>query len=254
MDTTAPEDSVLTQLRKLREGVGLTPARLEQTGSVMSALGTSDPQEGYERLCDALGKLDDSERLRALRLDYGLDLAALLGREPVSREREWLGERRSGYAVVLKRDVKTLSRWSDKAVAELQAALLNDTFTGDLYVVANVRGDRILGTSLIQQPLEATKDGITERSSMEIKNSSTEPSMPCLIYAFPRDWEPATLTLAVAFHAEPYPTYVWGTYSDNILKLPHGAQRYPIVLSNGVANCTFKKPRRELIYGVWWIY
>ena len=249
MDTADP---VLTELRKLRERAGLTTARLERSGALMSALGTSDPEVGRQRLVKAVAALGDSERSRALRIDLGLDFTELVGREPVIREREGLGDRRSAYAEVIGRDVKTLGRWSDKAAAELRGHLLDDTFTGHLYVVAAVDGDRIASAILIQELLDATKDGSTERSSLELENTSAEPSMPCLIYAYPRDWRPASLTLAVVFRTQPYPDRVWGTYADNILKLSFGEKRYPIQLNGDTATCRFVRPRRDLVYGVWW--
>jgi hypothetical protein len=76
--------------------------------------------------------------------------------------------------------------------------------------------------------------------------------MPCLIYAYPRDWRPASLTFAVVFRTGPYPTHVWGTYTDNMLTLPFGEKRYPLELNGDTATCKFVKPRTDLVYGVWW--
>lgn len=112
MDNAA--DPVLQQLRKLREGAGLTTARLERSGALMSALGTADPEVAVQRLTEVIAALDDTERVRAVKVDLGLDFEALVGRVAVSREREWLGERRSAYAETIGRDVKTLARWSDR--------------------------------------------------------------------------------------------------------------------------------------------
>jgi hypothetical protein len=253
MKVDTDTDRVLAELRKLREGAGLTTDRLERSGAVMSSLGASDPTIARERLVTTITELGDTARTRALRVDLGLDLAALLERDPVSREREWLGDRRNAYAEVIGRDVKTLARWSDRAVAELRGHLLDDTFLGHLYVVAAVEHDRIVGASLIQEPPAATKDGITERSSLDLENPSSEPSMPCLIYGYPRDWRPASLTLAVAFRTEPLPELVWGTYTNNIMKLPFGEKRYPLQLKEGTATCKFLNPRTDQLYAVWWI-
>lgn len=46
------------------------------------------------------------------------------------RTRPGIDERRSAYADLLGRDVKTLARWSERAAAELRGHLLADTFTG----------------------------------------------------------------------------------------------------------------------------
>jgi hypothetical protein len=250
LDTTT--DPVLAELRKLREGAGLTTERLTRNGALMSALGTSDPELGRQRLIEVVATLGDSERNRALRVDLGLDFAELVGREPVTREREWLGDRRSAYAETIGRDVKTLSRWSDRAVAELRDHLVADTFTGHLYVVAAVDGDHIAGATLIREPLDATKQGNTERSSLELENASAETSMPCLIYGYPRDWRPASLTLAVVFRTQPYPAHIWGTYADNMLKLAFGEKRYPLMLNGDTATCKFVRPRTDHVYAVWW--
>lgn len=251
MDNT--DDPVLQQLRKLREGAGLTADRLRRSGAVMSALGTADPEVAVQRLTAAIAALEDTARSRALKIDLGYDFASLVGRPAQGRELEWLGDRRTTYANVIGRDVKTLARWSDRAVAELRGHLLADMFNGHLYVVAAVSGHRILTTSLIQEPLEATKDGITERSSLDMENPSAEPSMPCLIYGYPRDWRPASLTLAAVFRNEPYPAQVWGTYADNILKLPHGEPRYLLTLNGNTATCKFMNPRTDQLYGIWWV-
>lgn len=251
MDTV--DDPVLKQLRKLREGPGLTTDRLEQAGAVLSALGTSDPEEGRQRLLAAVAELGESDRAKALRLDLGIGFPDLIGRPAVDRELRWLGDRRSAYASAIGRDVKTLSRWSDRAVAELRGQLIADTFTGHLYVVAAVNGNRIVGTTLIEQPLDDAQDGTTKRISTDVENRSNEPSLPCLVYSYPRDWRPASLTLVVAFQSEPYPDQVWATVADNIMRLPFGEERYLLKIEGeGQTMCRFIGPRRDRLYCVWW--
>ncbi|HJP69255.1 MAG TPA: hypothetical protein VJ846_10165 [Sphingomicrobium sp.] len=119
------------------------------------------------------------------------------------RTRPGIDERRSAYADLLAR--------RENASSVVGAGTCSPTRSpGNLYVVAAVKGNRILTTSLVQEPLDATKDGLTERESSNMDNPSTAPSMPCLIYAYPRDWRPASLTLAVVFQDEPYPAEIWG--------------------------------------------
>lgn len=65
-------DPVHDQLRKLREGSGLTLERLKASGAVMSALGTSDPVEGQDLLVRAVSALAPPERRDALRVDLGV--------------------------------------------------------------------------------------------------------------------------------------------------------------------------------------
>ncbi len=244
------DDPVLKQLKKLREGVGLTVDRLKASGAVMSALATSDPVEARDRLVRVLNDLGTNERVQALKVDFGLDLENLLGQRPTQRELAWLGDRRSGFASVVGRDVKTLARWSDKAIGELRGKLLADTFTGHLFVLAGVKGDRILGCSMVQQNEEESE--ITERRSFDFKNPSDGPSLPCLVYGYPRDWRPASLTLAVSFLEEPHPASVWGVVADSFLELSFAKERYELRLADGVATCRFVNPRRDQLYGMWW--
>lgn len=245
-------DLVLSQLRKLREGPGLSVDRLAASGSLMSALATSDPLEGLERLLGFLEELDDGERTRALKVDFGLDLERLLGRAPMARERDWLGDRRAGFAEVVGRDVKTVARWSDRAVAELRGKLLADTFRGHLYVVATVRGERIVGCSLVQQDEEEGESRAIERRSVDYQNPAEGPSLPCLVYGYPRDWRPKTLTLAVAFVDMLMPSEVWAVMADSFFGICFGEDRHALTPVDGVASCKFVNPRRNQLYGVWW--
>src|SRR5579875_1691432 len=70
MDTLDP---VLADIRKLREGRGLTAVRLKERGALMSSLGTSDPQEALERFTTAIQQMEDTPWARALRVDLGHD-------------------------------------------------------------------------------------------------------------------------------------------------------------------------------------
>ncbi len=76
--------------------------------------------------------------------------------------------------------------------------------------------------------------------------------MPCLIYGYPRDWKPVSLTLVVVFRTRPYPTYVWDNYTDNILKLPHGEKRYPLRLNGDGRDVQVCEAEDGQVYGVWW--
>lgn len=252
MDTDA--DNVLIELKKLREGAGLTVDRLQRSGSVMSALGTSDPQEGYARLLGILNDFAASERVQALLLDYGLEFRQLIGREPTLRERQWLGDRRSTFASLIGRDVKTLARWSDRAAAELRGELLADQFNGDLIVMAAVDGQHIAGCTVVQQDLDQRGERVTSSSSFEYDNATDAPSMPCLIYGFPRDWKPETLTLVVAFRRQPHPSSIWAIVAPSFFDLSFGEERYELTLDNDIATCKIVKPRRDRLYAVTWRY
>ncbi len=249
MDTS---DNVLRQLRKLREGVGLTPDRLEKSGAVMSALASSDPQLAHGRLLGFLDELGQGERPRALRVDLGLDLPELLGRRPVARELDWLGERRSGYAKVVGRSPKTLERWSDLALGELRAKLLTDQFNGHLIVIAAVEGDRIAMTTTIQRPIDKASGDMTSYSSTDYANQSSEPSLPALIYGYPRDWRPASISLLITFRDRPHPSRIEAVVARNFFELVYGVERHVLGTEDGVASVRFERPRTDRLYAIIW--
>ncbi len=249
MDT---DDPVLPQLKKLREGRGLTPDRLRASGAVMSSLATSDPAEALHSLEQMLLQMGDTDQTRALQVDFGLNMPDLLSVEPSSRDRTYLGSRRASYADLIGRDVKTLARWSDKALADLRGKLLADTFTGHLYVVATVHSDRILGCTLTREDIADDGTPITERTSLEHRNSQEGPSLPCLVYAFPRDWKPVTLTLAASFTKPELPTKAWGIAAESFFDLCFGHERYPLVMDDDTVTVKFVRPRRDRLYGLWW--
>ena len=245
MDTADP---VLADIRKLRESRGLTAGRLKDRGALMSALGTSDPQEGLERFTAALGEMDDTPWARALRVDLGCDLAKLLERTPVPDETRLLGHRRSSYSVVVQKDVKTLGRWSDRAAEDLRALLINDTFAGETTVIAAIDAGRIAGITTI---LEDKQTG-RRRETEEWDNPSTELSLPCLIYGFPRDWQPSSLRLAVAFRHKPLPTQVWAVVAPTFFDLACATERHELPLQEDMVMARIDKPRRDRLYAIFW--
>ena len=241
-------DPVLADIRKLREGRGLIAGRLKERGALMSALGTSDPQAALDRLTATLESMEDSPWARALRVDLGCDLPQLLERPPAEREVRLLGERRAGYSLVVQKDVKTLGRWSDRAAQDLRALLINDTFTGRITVIAAVDGGRIAG---ITTTFEGnTADGRHESEDWE--NPSPDVSLPCLIYGFPRDWEPASLRMAVAFRKEPHPTHVWAVVAPTFFDLSCATERHDLPLQDNMVMARITRPRRDHLYGIFW--
>lgn len=243
------EDRALDQLRKLREGSGLTAARLASCGDLLSVLATSDPAAGVDALREKLDQLPDDDKRRALSVDLGLDLPVLLGREPVPREVRYLGERRNAYAAVVSRDVKTLARWSDVAALELRRTLLTDRVTGCVTVIAAVDGGRVAGITL-RRPGGATSEA--EELADSFENHCPDPSLPCLIYAFPRDWKPSELRLAVAFRHTPYPSTVWAVVAPTFFELVFAEERYPLPLQEGMVMARIERPRRDRLYGIFW--
>ena len=245
MDTPDP---VLADIRKLREGRGLTAGRLHERGALMSSLGTSDPQEALERLTTAIQQMEDTPWARALRVDLGHDLRQLLGRTPSDREVRLLGERRAGYSTVILKDVKTLGRWSDRAAQDLRALLINDTFTGMITVIAAVDHGRIAGITTILDDERTGKRKETEQWD----NPSSELSLPCLIYGFPRDWQPASLRLAVAFRHGPKPEHIWAVVAPTFFDLACATERHELPLQDDMAVARIDQPRRDRLYGLFW--
>lgn len=253
---------MLRQLKKLREGAGLTNDRLEASGSLMSALASSSPAGARASLIRTLIDLGPTDQTKALTVDLGLDLEAHLGRPPTPGEMAWLGQRRSGYSQVIGRDVKTLARWSDRAAADLRTKLLNDTFTGHLWVMGAVRDDRIVGITMAMEDLGAeTEEGradddwnpkLTHRRTVDYENPSDGPSLPCLLYGVPRDWRPATLTLAVKFLGDPAQFEAWGIHSPTFFEMSYAHRRHALQISDHRAICRFENPRTDRVYGLWW--
>lgn len=243
-------DPVLQQLRKLREGRGITPARIAEMGAVMSACATSDPHRANLVIQSALAGLPTRPQTLALKVDFGLSLGSLLEREPTPRELIFLGDRRAGYAEVISRDVKTLARWSDAAISDLRELLLHDTFRGHLYVVAAVDDDHMAGISLIQEDPDQPEGAPTRRTSTDLENPESGASLPCLVYLFPRDWQPRSLTLAAVFRKS-MPSEGFAFSSTTLIQLPY-ARRRPLALQGDTLSFKVSAPSNGLIYGIGW--
>jgi hypothetical protein len=246
MDT----DQALSELKKLREGRGLSPDRLSDSPAVLSALATSDPSEAYQTLCLLLSRMGDGERVRALKVDFGLELTELLQRAPSSRERDWLGERRNGFAEVIGRDVKTLARWSDRTLGELRSELLTDQFDGQLVIAAGVLNKRVTGVEVMRYKKE--DEQLSSGRNIGYTNPEAGPSLPLVLYGFPRDWRPQTLRFVIAFMDEELPAHVWALVADSVLDVGFGHERTELAVEDGMTRCRIENPRRDQLYGVWW--
>lgn len=243
-------DPVLRELKKLREGRGLSVDRLTDSPAVLSACATGDPSEAYQALLQILERMGDGERIRALKVDFGLELTELLERQPTSREQDWLGDRRSGYAEMIQRDVKTLARWSDRTVGELRGQLLTDRFDGHLLITAGVQNRRVTGIEVLR--FEKGDENLSEGRNQGYTNPEAGSSLPLVLYGFPRDWQPASLRFAVAFLDEELPAQVWALVADNVLDVGFGHERTELAVVNGMARCRIENPTRDQLYGVWW--
>lgn len=247
MDTADP---VLAQLKKLREARGLGADRLAGSPAVLAALATSDASEAYGALCLLLGNMGDGERVRALKVDFGLDLKELLQRPPTSREQDWLGDRRAGYATIVGRDVKTLSRWSDRALSELRSQLLTDTFDGQLIVSAGVQNRRVTGVEVMRFDKDDTN--LSNGRNTGYTNPEPDTSLPLVLFGFPRHWQPNNIRFIIAFLHEDYPRHVWALVADGVLDVGFGHERTELEIVDGMARCRIEEPRWDQLYGVWW--
>lgn len=246
--SSAP-DRALAELKKLREGRGLTADRVARSPNLLSASGTSDPGEAVDTIRAVLNDMGDTDRVRALRVDFGWDLPKLLGHTPSARETDYLGDRRSAYAEILGYDVKTLSRWSDKTVAELRGKLLTDQFDGRIIVAAGVKRRRVTGVEVMQY--EQTDTDLSNGKTMGFKNPE-DSSLPLVLYAFPRDWRPISLGFVIAFLDDDYPSTVSALVADTVIDVGFGHGRTPLEIDDGMARCRIDRPRRDQLYGVWW--
>jgi hypothetical protein len=242
------EDAALRQLRRLREGPGLQVGRLAAAGDLLSALGTSDPVMAVNRLGAELAALGSLPRYLALQVDFGLNLESLLGRPPVTREIELLGERRQAYALKVTRNVKTLARWSDRASVELRHRLIDDVARGDVYVTGVLRDGALAAITL-------TRDDLTGSQLMTDGPEATHSDgPPLLMYALPRDWRPRSLGMAVVAQQGSAPTVVWLLIARDLLSLPTAGERHLVSIVGDSAFVRVVKPRTDRLYALWWRY
>lgn len=244
------DDPVVVSLKKLREGPGLSPDRLEGHPALLSALGTQDVSEAYELLLGHLDDLEDTERSRGLRVEFALDLEDLLGREPVERERTWLGDRRSAYAELVGRDVKTIRRWSDRTIAELRAQLTTDAFDGLILLTAGVQARRIITyqTMLYDKDDHDYSHGRTHG----FENPATDATTPSqILYSFPAEWRPTELNLLVQFLGE-QPEDCFVTAAKTLIDVSFGSGATPVALHDGLLRAKIPEPRWDHLYSVWW--
>lgn len=250
LDIRVDNDRTLSELKKLREGRGARADRLARSPSVLSSCATSDAAEAVGALNAVVGRMGDSERVRALKVDFGWELEELLGRRPGGRELEYLGERRASYAEVIGRDVKTLARWSDRAIGELRAQLLNDHFDGNVVVAAGVKNRRVTGIEVMRY--EAGDDEFRHGTNVGYQNPE-ETSLPLVLYGFPRDWRPKNIMFIVAFLDGELPRKSWALVADSVLDVSFGHDRTEVEIDDQrMARCRIENPRRDQLYGVWW--
>lgn len=258
-------DPVLVQLKKLREGAGLSLERLVAAPAVLALLSKghghgagaiAEPKAAFDRLVEILTRMPDTDQLRALVVDLGFDLEELLGRPATPREKALLGERRNGYAETIGRDVKTLARWSNKALLELKVLLEAEArhnrqaaFEGHLLITAGVQNRRLAGAEVMRYELSDTdfKHGVTE----SFTNPESRHSLPALLYQIPQTWKIHSVRFVVLFTDE-QPKDAWALACDSVLDISFGNERFPLDIEDGNTRCRIDNPRVDQVYGVWW--
>lgn len=245
MDT----ERIQSELKKLREGRGLRAERMAESPALMEILGLDDPGDAVTALGLLLDGLGDGERVRALKVDFGLELEELLRRVPDPLELDFLGRRRSTYAEVVGRDVKTLGRWSNRALEELQALFVETPFDGHVIVSAGVRSGRLAGIDVITFKREDEER--SRGSTHTLTNPDPGPSLPAVIYGLPYGWEPASLTIIVLFSDE-VPERAWAVAAGSLSDLCFGHERTELTLGDNVARCRIEEPPVGRVYGIWW--
>ncbi|GAA1508670.1 hypothetical protein [Nocardioides humi] len=245
MDT----DPVLDELKKLREGRGLNAGRLSRCPNLVAALGAQDSGTAYDALLAILRQMGDGERVRSLRVDFGVDLEELLKRPPSTKEYDFLGDRRSGYGTVIGRGVKTLSRWSDKTIGELRGRLITDRFNGRVVVTAGVQDRRVTGIEVLCYE----RDDTNMSNGRAIGHPNPEASsLPLVMCGIPSHWQPLSIQFVVAFLGDDCPTKVWALASESVMNVCFGHQRFELEISEGMARCRIDGPDHDHVYGVWW--
>jgi len=242
-------DRTLTELKKLREGRGLRVDRLAESPAVLSSVGTSDTVEGLQTLREITRRMGDSDRTRALRVDFGWDLEELLGRPATGRELDYLGDRRSAFADLVQRDVKTIGRWSNQAIEELRSQLITDQFDGNIIITAGVNGRRVTGVEVMRY--EASDTDWKHGTNTAYTNPE-DSSLPLVLFGYPRDWKPLSIRFVIAFMEGDYPEEVWALVADSVLDVGFGHERHALEIDDGMARCKIENPRRDQLYGVWW--
>lgn len=243
-------DEVLTQLKKMREGRGLSPEALQHSPAVLNALGTHDPLEAYRSLQQVIVDMPDSEQLRALVVDYGFNLDEFFDRSPSSREVDYLSDRRATYASIVGRDTKTLSRWSNRILKELRSHLQHDHFDGTIIVAAGVKDRRTIGVEVMR--FEKNDTTLNHGTNTGHTNPEQQPSLPLILYTIPQSWNPTELQFAIQFLDNHQPEKAWALVADTIHDIGFGHRRTPLEIRDSMIRVRFEKPVTEQVYGVWW--
>lgn len=106
-------DDLTRELRGLRKGRGLTPARLQECPTVIELLNAGTTAEAYDKLVHILNEMGDDLKARALRNAYGLD----------AYKTDHLTTRREDFAINERRHSDTIEAYENAMIDELATQL-----------------------------------------------------------------------------------------------------------------------------------
>lgn len=83
-------------------------------------------------------------------------------------------------------------------------------------------------------------------------NPEPGPSLPLVLFGFPRHWQPTNIRFIIAFLHEDYPSHLWALVAGGVLDVGFGHEQTELEIADGMAQCRIEEPRWDQLYGVWW--
>ena len=186
------EEGLLTELKWLRRGEGLTVGKLAECNQLLATLGDLPPVEAHDRFILALRSLGNGIKAQALRNAYAVDL-------PVPGS---LTNRRHDAVHVIGRSYDSIKDYEEAALADLVPIILNQNyiknmgvaFTGSLAIRLSYRDGRLI----IRHMMQSDDSKII---SDDLRAIPEEMQMGASMYVFqvPQKWNIEQLSWLVAF-------------------------------------------------------
>jgi len=98
---------------------------------------------------------------------------------------------------------------------------------------------------------EKSDEHFSHGTTTSYTNPESGPSLPLVLYGFPREWRPQTIRFIVSFLDEE-PKEVWALVATTVMDVGFGHERTPLDVADGMARCVIQNPRRTQLYGVAW--
>lgn len=238
------------ELKSLRQGHGLTAARLASCPSLLAALGTGTVNEALQRLLEEINGLGEGVQARALRTAFGIGMP----------DPGILKNRRIGFGAAIGRfDQGTLIGYENAAIRDLAIRLTPkpkpDVSLTGVYLMRGVyrkyQFDRVVISNA------ATEEDFSRRgANLELLPLSDPPHPQCLIFTVPQNSKISRLYVAVEFLDEP-PTIVrtcW--YADTRPPAKGFGQKDAPKTAGRPEHWTyrFERPDPGMKFGLFWLY